>query len=186
MSLPLPDPPLGDGVIALRPPGDEDLPRIVAVCNDPLVQRFTRIPNPYGVTEGRDFIKGARARRESGASLELMAVPAGGGEVIGCIGITRDRHDARRVEIGYWVAPDARGAGVATRSLMLLSRWAIRDAGVLRIDLEAAAGNRGSQVVAERCGFVLEGTLRDAWHRGPRREAMLLYSLLPSDLAAET
>jgi RimJ/RimL family protein N-acetyltransferase len=36
--------------------------------------------------------------------------------------------------------------------------------------------------VAERCGFVREGTLRRAWHRAPAREDMAMFSLLPDDL----
>lgn len=32
------------------------------------------------------------------------------------------------VRIGYWIAPDAQGNGLATRSVMLLSRWALQSA----------------------------------------------------------
>src|SRR3954453_5020091 len=32
-------------------------------------------------------------------------------------------HSERRVEVGYVVAPEARGRGFATRALVLVSRW---------------------------------------------------------------
>ena len=92
-----------------------------------------------------------------------------------------DRHDVHRAEIGYWVAPAERGRGVAGRALALLSAWAVTDGGFARLDLQAALANAASIRVAERCGFVREGTLRDAWYRGPARTDMVLFSLLPGD-----
>jgi RimJ/RimL family protein N-acetyltransferase len=168
--------------VVLRPLEARDLDAVVAACSDPLVRRYTRLPWPYGAEDGRRFIDGAEGRRLRGESLELAIAEAGGGRLLGAIGVIVNPHDPLRGEVGYWVAPAARGAGVARRALWLLSRWLVRSAGFARLDLQAAVTNAASVRVAEHCGFVREGTLRRAWHRAPEREDMAIFALLPEDL----
>jgi RimJ/RimL family protein N-acetyltransferase len=171
--------------VRLRPFEEADVARVVEGCRDELTQRFTRVPSPYGEEDARAFVAGAHGRRVRGESLDLAVTSAATGLLIGAVGFNIDRHDPQRAEIGYWVSPDARGAGVATRALTLLSRWALREGGLVRIDLLAGVTNMASLRVAERSGFVREGTLRRAWYRGPEREDMALFSLLAEDLGAE-
>jgi RimJ/RimL family protein N-acetyltransferase len=181
---PLPDPPLGDGVVRLRPPRAGDLDAVVEGCRDPLTQLYTRVPAPYTAEDGRAFIAGAPGRRLLGESLDLaIAADEAGDRLLGMIGIVMDRHDPQRGEIGYWVGPRDRGRGVAGRALALLSRWALTAGGLRRLDLCAAVGNGASLRTAERCGFVREGVLREAWFRGPERTDTVLFSLLPRDLS---
>lgn len=167
----------------LRAFEEGDLDDVVAACRDPLVQRFTRVPAAYGPADGRAFIAGAPGRRARGASIELAVAGADGPRLLGAIGMVMDRHDPARAEVGYWVGEWARGAGVAGRALALFSRWALGETGLVRLDLHASVANPASMRVAERCGFVREGTLRRAWFRGPAREDLAVYSLLAEDLA---
>jgi RimJ/RimL family protein N-acetyltransferase len=182
LTLRLPDPPLRDKAVLLRELAAADLGRLVEGCRDPLTQRFTRLPRDYTEADGRAFIEGARGRRTAGTSLELAISAPPDERLKGVVGIVIDRHDPLRAEIGYWVSPDARGAGFAGRALALLSRWALVDLGLRRLDLLASVENPASLRTAERCGYVREGTLRDAWHRGPAPEDMALLSLLRRDL----
>ena len=46
------------------------------------------------------------------------------GELLGSIGLKDIDWDAGRAEAGYWVAPEARGRGVATLALRALVSWA--------------------------------------------------------------
>jgi RimJ/RimL family protein N-acetyltransferase len=181
--LPLPDPPLADGVVRLRPLRAGDLATIVAGCSDPLTQRYTRVPQPYTDDDGRAFITGAPGRRLLGESIDLAIADAGDDALAGVIGVIIDRHDPERGEIGYWVAPHARGRGVAARALALMAPWALTGGGLVRLDLQAALSNGPSLRAAERCGFRREGVMRQAWFRGPERSDMALYSLLASDLS---
>jgi RimJ/RimL family protein N-acetyltransferase len=178
----LPDPALGDELIVLREPASRDLPAVIEGCRDPLVQRYTRVPTPYGEDDGRAFIGGAAGRRILGQSLELVIADRADDSLLGMVGIIADRHDAKRAEIGYWVTPRARGRGAATRALGLLSRWSVTTGGFERLDLQAASSNLGSLRVAERCGFVREGVLRRSWYREDSRSDMVLFSLIPEDL----
>ena len=128
--LTLPDPPLADEAVRLREPAPRDLDGGGRV-QDPLVQRFTRVPTPYKKeADGRAFI-GARggAADPGGVASSGWSGHRGDDRLLGMIGLIADRHDALRAEIGYWVSPDARGRGVATRALRLLSRWCVTDRG---------------------------------------------------------
>jgi RimJ/RimL family protein N-acetyltransferase len=184
--LALPDPPLADDLVRLREPATRDLGAVVEACQDPLVQRYTRVPEPYREADGRAFIGGAAGRRILGQSLELVIAGRDDDVLLGMIGLIADRHDALRAEIGYWGAPSARGRGVATRALALLSRWCMTIGGFQRLDLQAATANEASLRVAQHCGFVREGVLRNSWYRGGGRSDMVLFSLVPEDMAPFT
>ena len=158
--LPLPDPPLADGVVALRP-----FPRptrgVAEACRDPEIPRWTEVPSPYGPEDAAGWIAGQAGARARGESLELAIVRRGDPRVAGAIGLsTRARPD--RAEVGYWVAPWARRRGVATRALRLLSAWALTELGLARLELLTLPGNAGSGRVARAAGYRREGVLR-AW-----------------------
>jgi RimJ/RimL family protein N-acetyltransferase len=180
--LSLPRPALGDALISLRAPEPLDVAAIAAACRDPLVQRFTRVPRDYDEVDARAFVASAGSRRRSGEALELAIVPGAHERLVGVIGLTVDIHDPARAEVGYWVSPEARGRGIATRALTLLSRWALTEAGFARLDLQASVANGASLRVAERCGYVREGILRRAWPGAGGREDMVLLSMLAGDL----
>jgi RimJ/RimL family protein N-acetyltransferase len=88
-----------------------------------------------------------------------------------------------RGNIGYWLLPEARGKGLATRAVLLLSRWALRELALERLGLLAEASNERSQQVAERSGFQREGVLRSYVEIDERRADYASFSLLPTDLA---
>ncbi|MBO9520899.1 MAG: GNAT family N-acetyltransferase [Nocardioidaceae bacterium] len=86
-----------------------------------------------------------------------------------------------QVELGYAVSPWARGRGIATAALDLLTRWAL-DAGFLRLTLLIDTENVASQRVAEKAGYTYEGTHRSMPHKNGERVDLQCWSLLPGDL----
>jgi [ribosomal protein S5]-alanine N-acetyltransferase len=179
--LSYPDPPLAEGAIALRPWQDDDLDVMVALCRDPDVARFTRVPDPYSEADARAWIDAQPDRLEAGEGLTL-AITSGGPAPLGSVGLRVDAGDRDIAEAGYMVAPAARGRGLATTALRLAARWAVRDLGVARVHLTTHVDNPASQRVAERAGFRREGVLR-AWEelRG-RRVDLVMFSLVGCDL----
>jgi RimJ/RimL family protein N-acetyltransferase len=176
-----PDPPLGEGEIGLRPWQEEDLGVIAALCRDPDVARFTRVPDPYSASDARAWLDGLPARFAEGEAVRL-AIVAGGGEPVGSIGLRIDPLDRDIAEAGYMVGPAARGRGVATTALRLLSRWGLRELGVARVQLSTHLENGASQRVAERAGFRREGVLRSWEELRGRRVDLVMYSLVAADL----
>ena len=173
-----PEPALADDAIALRPWTPDDVPEIVRCCNDELVARFIPvIPVPYTEEDGLAYVK----RNETPNELNLAITEAGSGAVLGAVGIDVKEADPAIVEIGYWLAPEARGRGTATRALRLLAAWSLRELPIARVQLTTDVDNAASQRVAERGGFVREGVLR-AWYdrRGERRDAVM-FSRIPGE-----
>jgi RimJ/RimL family protein N-acetyltransferase len=180
--IPYPDPQLRDDVIALRPFRKDDAAAIVAGVQDPEVPRWTVIPSPYGEIEAREFLVGVEPGREAGEQLGLAIVSAGDAELLGGIGLLNLDWEHRRAEAGYWVAAGARGQSIGTRALRLLSRWALTDLDLERIELLVNPGNEASERLAEAAGFIREGLLRSYRVRKGKREDFMVFSLLRADL----
>lgn len=82
------------------------------------------------------------------------------GEAVGCV--MAAQRDARHgtAWMSYWLAPAARGMGLASRALDTLSRQ-LFDEGLHRLELGARANNPDSVAVAERAGYLREGLERE-------------------------
>jgi RimJ/RimL family protein N-acetyltransferase len=89
----------------------------------------------------------------------------------------------RECELGYLVAPGARGQGIASEMLRELTRWALEDEQLLRAELLIDTENAPSLAVARRCGYAHEGTLRSVHHKNGIRIDLTVWSRLPGDPA---
>jgi RimJ/RimL family protein N-acetyltransferase len=181
-SIPLPEPPLTDGEVLLRPWSLADVPAVTAACQDPEIPRWTVVPHDYTERDASEFIASREEDRVAGVGIHFAVVDRDS-ELLGAIGLANFDWPDRKVEIGYWVAREARRRGVGTRALVLLSRWAIEELGMERIELPANPRNDASLALARRAGFRREGTLRRFRYRHGVREDLVMHSLLAEDLA---
>ncbi|MEK6250605.1 MAG: GNAT family protein [Actinomycetota bacterium] len=177
-----PQPRLEDGLIALRPPREPDVEAVTAACQDPLVARFTLVPSPYSEDDARAWFRDAERQRREGTGLHFVTVDAVDDRVLASVGINAITWAHRVGQIGYWVAPEARQRGVATRSVRLLSRWALGSLGLARVEIRVDVENGASQQVAEGAGFTREGVLRSRAESKGRRWDEVMFSLLPADI----
>ncbi|WP_406437060.1 GNAT family N-acetyltransferase [Streptomyces sp. NBC_00631] len=93
------------------------------------------------------------------------------GTTLGHIGVNMIDRTFRTARVGYWVLPEARGRGVATRALALAADWAFAELDLHRLELGHALGHDASCRIAGTCGFEYEGTLRGAMFEAGRRDA---------------
>jgi RimJ/RimL family protein N-acetyltransferase len=179
-----PDPPLSDGVVALRQWEPADIPAIAAACADEEIARWLdMVPHPYTEADARWYVEQCEEGWRDGTGSSFAIVDVVTGEVVGSIGARHVDPEQGVTEVGYWVRSDARGRGVAQRALRLISGWLLDDLGRARVQLRADVENAPSRRVAEGAGFVEEGTLRSSRFnpRQRRRVDFVMYSLLPSD-----
>jgi RimJ/RimL family protein N-acetyltransferase len=168
--------------VRLVPLDRSHLAALAAAVDDPDILRFTGVPDP--VPEG--FAEQWLVRYEDGrrdGTREAFAIVDDGGAFLGlalAVAIDRTTHT---VELGYLVAPAARGRGVASTALRMLTDWAFDVLDAERIELRIAAANDASKRVAERCGYVREGVLRSMYFKQGRREDTEIWSRLPTDPA---
>jgi len=178
--LPLPDPPLADDVVVLRPFSLADVDRVTLACQDADIQRFTTVPSPYRDADAREWISGHEAER--GARTRLtMAITDGDDAVLGSIGFVTFDWSNDAAEIGYWVAPWGRGRHAAARATRLLAGWGFRELGLVRVELRISTHNRPSQRAAERAGFQWEGVLRSSLAHRAERHDLAVFSLLAGE-----
>jgi ribosomal-protein-alanine N-acetyltransferase len=113
------------------------------------------------ITEARELIGSCHQRwlQEQGPNFAIVDPDH---RLLGRVVLYTDL-EGGTAEIGYWVLPDARGRGVATRAARSLTRWGQDELGVRRILLEHAVDNIASCGVARSLGYALEGTARSLY-----------------------
>jgi RimJ/RimL family protein N-acetyltransferase len=160
---------LSDGRIEVRPFEAADVPAVRAACLDPAVAHWIHgVPLEYSLADAEAFIADSWRGLAAGtrARLAVAGPPAADGEagarpgrLLGSVSL--DLFPGREAgEIGYWVAPEARRAGVALAAARLVVYWAFQVIGLERLELMTYPGNEASQALAERLGFRREGLLR--------------------------
>jgi RimJ/RimL family protein N-acetyltransferase len=183
-ALRFPAPQLGDEVVLLRPWREADVPAKLAAFADPVVQRFSwPLLTPYTEADARNHFVEQELARLRGDELSFALVdPADENMVRGGASLYDVDLEQGHAAVGFWLAPEGRGRGVATHAVRLLARWAFAELGVARLELTCGPDNKASQRVAERCGFVREGVLRSHLpFKGGRRDTVV-FSLVPGDL----
>lgn len=163
-------PVLTDGVVRLRAWRADDAPALAAAWADDEVRRFTRVPEPADEATAARWIAGVGERWAGRRSLDLVVSPVGGDEVLGEVGLGPFDPARNAAALGYWVAADARGRGVATAAARLLVDWTIDPAGLALAALVATTdpANPASEAVLRAVGFVPLGE-RDGRRHWVRR-----------------
>jgi RimJ/RimL family protein N-acetyltransferase len=184
MDLRPPEPPLTDGIVALRPWGEAgDVEALVAACNDVAIAEFLEmIPSPYTDADAREYIERTRQGWADGRATNFAMLVDGA--AVGSVGVHWLEPEQGMAEVGYWVSPEIRGQGICTRAVRLVSRWVLEHPGMERLQLRADQENTASRKVAEKAGFTQEGILRSARYnpRLGRRIDFVMYSLLRREL----
>jgi precorrin-6B C5,15-methyltransferase / cobalt-precorrin-6B C5,C15-methyltransferase len=169
------------GELILRPFTMADADDVAEACQDAETQRWLPLPRPYTRADAEWFIGTFGPRQlESGAGV-VFAIESSG-RLAGAIDLKHVNWVAKVAEVGYWVAPWARGRGVASQATRALSEWAIREKGFERVELLTATGNAASQQVAQKAGFIREGVSRNAGCVYERRVDMVVFALVRQDL----
>src|SRR5690349_8324692 len=94
-----------------------------AMLSDPAVLRFTRVPDPTPDEFAQEWLALYEQGRRDGTR-EAFAALDGDGEFVGlALAFGIDRLEAE-AELGYIVAPEARGRGLGIAILRALTDWA--------------------------------------------------------------
>lgn len=102
-------------------------------------------------------------------------------EKVGAIGFNDFDSVHLKCEIGYWLLPQFWGKGIITEVFKTVIQYLFTVKKVHRIEALIEVENKASCAVAERAGFVREGTLRDYEFKNGQFISLFLYSLLATD-----
>ena len=153
---------LGAGIV-LRPFGNADVERIVEACSDARTRHWlVSLPQPYERAHALAYVEHTRELAARGTGLVWCIAEAGDDVCLGSIGLEGLGSYAPRAEIGYWAHPQARGRGIVTEAVRLVTRYA-RSAGLAAsIVIRCAEANTASRHVAEAAGYRQVGQMPQA------------------------
>lgn len=171
---------LADGVVRVRELKGSDADAYFrAFDEDPTLARDLGGPGPPDMRAARGVIARHRDVARQGVAIELAVEEAAAGpRLAGAVMLHHVEWDARRAEIGFWLARPARGRGLATRAVGLVVGWAFESVGLERVELSSVVTNAPARALAERLGFTYEGTLRERDVEFGRRVDVAWYGLL--------
>jgi RimJ/RimL family protein N-acetyltransferase len=182
------------GEIRLRAPEERDVDAVVDACRDPETLRWTTVPDPYQRGDAEFFVGPHTRGRWARGDGAVFAIADPTDRYAGSMELRISPGDPAVADVGFMVTPAARGLGYAPAALAALCAWGFTSLGVARIEWRANVGNTASRRVAQKAGFVIEGTeRRGVPHRGERIDAWVGAMLIgdarlagPATLAGET
>ncbi len=135
-----------------------DAAAIHKFCSRWEVARYTaRIPHPYPEGSAERFIYAAREANSAGRDMTLVMTPIKGKtDAIGSISLELRGRD--RLALGYVLAPEVWGKGLATEAAGAIINAAFGLTSTLEILASVRVENEASKAVLEKCGFALLGT----------------------------
>jgi len=160
---------LTDGVVLLRPYEGGDVERLYQAARESITEGSLWMPwchADYSIEESRAWIESRPEAWEKGTDYEFAIIDA------------RDS-----TFLGYWVRTSRTKQGIATAAVNLLIQFGFNQLKLNRIEITAAVGNKASQRVAEKVRAKREGILRNYMVVRDRVYDMVVFSLIPEDLA---
>jgi RimJ/RimL family protein N-acetyltransferase len=157
-ALPYPDPPLTGDSFVLRPFRGDDFEPASELQHDAQAARW--VP-PLPAADGAGVVAFYEECRLAGQLLHLVIADRQTGAYLGEVMLAPGEH--RVGEVGCCLVPAARGRGLATGALRLLTDWAFTALGLGRVQVFVATENAAAARVAEGVGFRREGVLRGYW-----------------------
>lgn len=158
----------------------QDIPTFVRWFSDPEVREFLLINRPISTAEEERWFE---RKLEEGS--EIFAIETADGTHIGNIELmdidSRHRHAELGVVIGekaYW------GQGYGSDAIRTLLRFAFEEMNLHRVSLRVYEDNARGINAYEKCGFRIEGRLREAIYRKGRYYDELIMGVLGPEFTA--
>jgi RimJ/RimL family protein N-acetyltransferase len=144
--------------IELRDYDNADIETLVSLANNERVSRYLidTFPYPYTRTDAEFWI--SSGSKQNGAVTKVICKD---GAFVGSVGLTpQTGWRSHCAEVGYWLAEDYWGQGIAAKALELITDYAFEHCGFKKLFAPVLAPNSASMRVLEKCGYALEGVLK--------------------------
>jgi len=162
--LELPGELLGERIV-LRPFRDSDAAALWDAVDSSRLQLKPWMPwvnDHNSLDSSRDYVRRMQAKWILREDFPMGIWRIADGRLLGATGLHRIDWTIPAMEIGYWLRPDAEGAGYAMEAVKLLTGLAFDRLQAERIEIRCDALNLRSAALPRRLGFVQEATLRCA------------------------
>ncbi|MET9628949.1 GNAT family protein [Lentzea sp. NPDC006480] len=158
-----------------------DVPALIEIYADPETRRYMNRFTIDGVPTAEMFIMimtngWPKDYRWSWAVCEAVT-----GDLVAGIILSNIDLSFGFAEVSCWTHPAHRGKGVLPLTLNAVLGWVFGATDVHRVVYKHSVFNKSSQRVAEKCGFTLEGRLRETTTVDDQRVDELQWSRLATD-----
>lgn len=154
--------------LILRRFTDADLPPFLAYLNDPLVARYQTWES-FTEQQAREVIDKQKNLDPGipGQAFTFALELKGTGALIGHVALTVGEKDDLQAEIGFTLAREFHGKGLARESSMCVLDYAFSRLGLHRVTAITDCENEGSVVLLGRLGMRREGHfIENIWFKG--------------------
>ncbi|MFE6689273.1 GNAT family N-acetyltransferase [Streptomyces sp. NPDC057743] len=167
--------------IRLVPLADRHASAFHAAFQDPETRRLTGTHHDWTLAEIRAWIAECGTRTDR---LDLAVEDRETGGYLGDLALSRIDRDNAHGSFRIALVPGATGRGLGPEAIRLLLGHAFDRVGLHRVELEVFAFNERARRGYEKCGFAVEGRLREAlrWD-GAWHDVLLMAALRPTDAA---
>ena len=165
----------GDGWY-LRPDRADDAPEVArAFAEDPQLAVDWGIDETLDEKLARKWWSEHAAEWERDAGRHFAIVEAATDEFLGGVNFHRIDLVHKRAEVGFWLAPWARGRGIGSGAVFAACDWAFGHWDLKRIEMTTFPDNQASLALARKLGFTREGLLRSRnFERGAHVDMVML------------
>ena len=157
---------------------EKDLPLRVAWMNNPRVYNSMHFQTPIILDNTRHwFLNNIGNEKRADLAFEM------GGQIVAFGGLTNINRETNKAELYIFVNPEIQKGGIGTRATKELCKYGFDSLNLDKIYLETNEDNLAAQHVYEKCGFELEGKLRNEYRRADGKLlCRLYYGLLKGEL----
>jgi RimJ/RimL family protein N-acetyltransferase len=166
--------------LLLRPVRVADVDAFFERRNDPTVAELQDWETPYSRERAESLIAGAAEMTGPVSDDWWMLTIADSADTViyGDLAL-RLENEGRTAEVGYTLAREYWGKGIASEALTGLLDWLFEEQNVTRTGAMLHPDNHHSARVLEKCGFVFEGHTRNSFWLAGENSDDLIYGLTP-------
>jgi RimJ/RimL family protein N-acetyltransferase len=173
--------------INLRAIEKEDLPKLMSIRNEDelMIHMSSTIPHPISVcAEELDYME--KCKKKYKDEVELL-IEKKDGNIIGKCGTMKTRWKDSETTVFILIGgSENRGQGLGTEAMQLLISFIFEQMNIRRIKLYVFAFNERAIKSYEKCGFKVEGVLREELYRNGRYYDVKQMSILRHEYDALT
>lgn len=169
--------------LVLRPLQHQDAPALYAYFSDPEVMRYFGMEPFTCPTQAEDFLESLAALIQEGRAVRWAMTRKSDGRLVGTIGFHGWHQRYFRADIGYDLAPEHWGLGLATEAAARVVTYGFEEMVLNRIQAVVVPANPASRRVLAKIGFRGEGILREYLVSDERFMDVEMLRLLRSEYA---
>ena len=168
-----------EGII-LRPWSIGDAGQLAVIADNKKIADNLRdgFPFPYSLKDAKDWLNIILPENYPPRFFAITVDK----KLVGSIGIvTKTDIYRKNFEIGYFLAEEQWGNGIATQAIKAATSYAFKDFDIVRVYAEPFSDNTGSRRALEKAGFTLEATLSRNVIKNNIIKDSCIYSVLKED-----